>query len=253
MASLRHPQVAPCGAAVDQLFLYKTPMNANMTLSDNHLQTYNRLFQHPTLYNIGWREVTAMLRDLCHVEEKPNGSLRFTRRGQTLVLRTHLTKEVSDISELNALRDFLLITESEQPGKGEATTHWVLVIDHHQARVFNSDLQGTQALQIQPPQTTDHFRHTADSIDFSHSWEPHGQNAFFATVAQSLKIAENVLVLGTGTGTSSCMHQFVGWVKSHHPDLAGRILGTLTVNEHHMSDDQLLGVARNFFSKQHVA
>ena len=227
-------------------------MNASSTLTENHLQTYQRIFQHPTLYNIGWREVTAMLRELCQVEEKPNGSLRFTRRGQTLVVRPPLTKEVSDINELNALRDFLLHTEEVPPETGEPSTHWVLVIDHHQARIFNSDQTGTQALPIQPPATTDHFRHTVDSADFSHSREPHGQNAYFASVAQALKAAPNVLVIGAGTGTGSCMLQFFGWVKSHHPDLAGRIIGTVTVNEHHMSDDQLLVLARKFFKSHHV-
>jgi hypothetical protein len=228
-------------------------MNANISLTENHLQTYQSIFKHPTLHNISWREVTAMLRELCHVEEKSNGSLRFSRRGQTLVLRIPLTKEVSEINELNALRDFLLRTEAEQPGTGEATTHWVLVIDHQQARIFNSDLHGTQAVLLPPPQPTDHFRHTAASIDSSHSLEPHGQNVFFATLAEALNAAENVLILGAGTGTSSCSQQFVTWVKSHHPDLAGRIMGTVTVNEHHMSDDQLLAVARNFFVKEQVA
>jgi len=227
-------------------------MNTIMSLTDSHLQTYNRLFQHPTLYSIEWREVIAMLRDLCHVEEKPNGSLRCTRRGQTLVLREPLTKEVSDINELNALRDFLLSTEELPPETGEPTAHWVLVIDHHQARIFNSDQHGTQALLVKPPEPTDHFRHTVDSVDFSHGKEPHGQNTFFASVAQALTEAPNILILGNGTGTSSCMLQFVGWVKSHHPDLAGRIIGTLGVNEHHMSDDQLLSVARKSFTAHHV-
>ena len=86
-------------------------MNTITSLTCRHLQTYTHIFQHPTLYNIEWREVIAMLRDLCHVEEKPNGSLRCTRRGQTLVLHEPLTKEVSDIHELNALRDFLLNSE----------------------------------------------------------------------------------------------------------------------------------------------
>ena len=227
-------------------------MNAPASLTDQHRQTYHRIFQHPTLYNIEWREVTAMLRDLCQLEEKPNGNLRFTRHGQTLVLRSPLTKEIGDISELNALRDFLLRTEAVPSDTGEPSAHWVLVIDHQQARIFNSDQHGTHGLQVLPPQLPDHFRHTADSVDFSHSREPHGQNAFFATVAQTLKGAEHVLVLGTATGAASCMQQFLTWVKSHHPDLAGRIIGTVSVNEHHMSDDQLLALARRFLTAHHV-
>jgi hypothetical protein len=227
-------------------------MNAPSSLTDSHLQTYQRIFQHPTLYNIGWREVTAMLRNLCQVEEKPNGSLRFTRRGQTLVMRTPLTKEVGDINELNAIRDFLLRTDEVPAETGEPSTHWVLVIDHHQARIFNSDQPGTKALMIQPPPTTDHFQHTFDSVDFSHSRDPHGQNTYFASLAQALKAADNLLIMGSGTGTGSCMHQFNSWVKSHHPDLSGQIIGTVAVNEHHLSDHQLLELARKFFNKKHL-
>jgi hypothetical protein len=128
----------------------------------------------------------------------------------------------------------------------------VLVIDHHQARIFNSDQPGTKALMIQPPPTTDHFQHTLDSVDFSHSRDPHGQNTYFASLAQALKAADNLLIMGSGTGTGSCMHQFNSWVKSHHPDLSGQIIGTVAVNEHHLSDHQLLELARKFFNKKHL-
>lgn len=228
-------------------------MNAPVLQTEAHQQTYHRIFQHPTLYNIEWREVIALLRDFCHVEEKPNGSLRFTRRGRSFVVRMPLTKEMGDINEINAVRDFLLQTEELAPGTGEPTDHWVLVIDHHQARLFNSDQQGTPALQVLPPQPTDHFRHTAVSTDFAHSLEPHGQSAFFEAVAQELKSAPNILVLGLGTGTGSCMQQFVDWVRLHHADLAERIIGTLVTNEHHLTEDQLLDLSRKFFKKHRVA
>jgi hypothetical protein len=68
-----------------------------------------------------------------------------------------------------------------------------------------------------------------------------------------LQGAGNILVFGTGTGTSSEMEQFVAWSKTHHPELAQRIIGTLTVNEHHLTDDQLLAKARELYATNQVS
>jgi hypothetical protein len=48
-------------------------------------------------------------------------------------------------------------------------------------------------------------------------------------------------------GRSSEMEQFIGWAKTHHPELAGRMIGSLTVDEHHLTPDQLLAKAREFY------
>jgi hypothetical protein len=45
------------------------------------------------------------------------------------------------------------------------------------------------------------------------------------------------------------MDQFNGWVKIHHPELARRIIGSVVVDENHLSDGQLLAQAQEFFSK----
>jgi hypothetical protein len=69
-------------------------------------------------------------------------------------------------------------------------------------------------------------------------------------VAQALQAAEQILILGTGTGTSSEMDQFVAWLKLHHPGLAKRIIGSLVVDEHHLTEGQLLAKAREFYANE---
>ena len=59
-----------------------------------------------------------------------------------------------------------------------------------------------------------------------------------------------MLILGTGTGTSSEMDQFVAWLKLHHPDLAKRIIGSLVVDEHRLTDGQLLAKAGEFYANE---
>jgi imidazoleglycerol phosphate dehydratase HisB len=47
---------------------------------------------------------------------------------------------------------------------------------------------------------------------------------------------------------SSEMDQFHAWLKHHHPELAQRIIGTLVVDDHHLTEDQLLAKAHAFYA-----
>ena len=50
-------------------------------------------------------------------------------------------------------------------------------------------------------------------------------------------------------GPYSCseMDQFIAWSKSHHPELARRIIGSVAVDESNLTQDQLLAKAREFY------
>jgi hypothetical protein len=109
-------------------------------------------------------------------------------------------------------------------------------------------MHGAIPHQILPHEPDDFFRHAHNSRDFSRGQEKPDPNSFFEPLAKALPPPGRVLVFGTGTGTSSEMDQFVAWAKLHHPDLAKRIIGALTVDEHHLSENQLLAKAREFYT-----
>jgi len=48
------------------------------------------------------------------------------------------------------------------------------------------------------------------------------------------------------------MEQFVGWLKTHHAELSKRVAGSLVVDEHHLTEGQLLAKARDFLKKTPV-
>ena len=54
-------------------------------------------------------------------------------------------------------------------------------------------------------------------------------------------------MFGTGTGSSSAMEQLLLNLKAHHHDLAERVVGSVVVNEQHLTEDQLLAKAREYF------
>ena len=219
------------------------------TLTGSLLRTYNTIFQHPISHNLEWRHVHALFRKLCQVEEEqPNGNLKVTRNGQTLVLHPPRTKDVDTTEELLALRHFLEQSEPTMLNSNDGTTHWLLVIDHKEARLFRSEVHGAIPQRLLPHEPDEFFRHAQNSQNLFRGKEKPEPNSFFEPVVKALQGAGPILIFGTGTGTSSEMEQFVAWAKLHHPDLATRIIGSLGVNENHLTTDQLLAKAREFYS-----
>jgi hypothetical protein len=193
--------------------------------------------------------VHALFRHLGQVEIEPNGNLKVTRHGRTLVLHAPRTKEVADTAELMALRHFLEKT-SAVPLNGKAIgADWLVVIDHREARIYRSTEPDSVPQQIRPAHKPDEFfRHAPNSKDFSRGQEKPEPNSFFEPVAGVLNGAGKVLIFGSGTGTSSEMEQLVAWLKENRPELGKRIVGTEVIDEHHVTEAQLLAKAREFYT-----
>jgi hypothetical protein len=221
-------------------------MNPTPPLSGAHERTYEAIFRHPVAHNLAWREVHALLRHVGTLTEEANGNLKATRNGQTLVLHPSRMKDVTEIAELLELRRFLERSADAATATAGRESHWLVVIDHHEARVYHSFLPGAKGEQILPHEPADFFRHAHNSKDFARGREKPEPNSFFAPVTQALGGAGQILVFGSGKGTASEMEQFVAWLKQHHPAVAGRIVGTVVVDEHHLTEPQLLAKAREF-------
>jgi len=223
-------------------------MSPTPTLTGSHLRAYNAIFQHPAAHNLEWREVRALFEHLAEVVEQPNGNLRITRNGHVMVLRPPRTKDVAEIGELMILRRFLQRSDKTAPAGTDAEPHWLVVINHHEARVFRSELPGSIPERLLPHEPDDFFRHAANSQDFARGQEKPDPNSFFEPVAGALRGAGQILLFGAGTGTGSEMEQFVVWLKHHHAEIAARIIGAQVIDEHHLTEAQLLAKARAYYA-----
>jgi len=63
-----------------------------------------------------------------------------------------------------------------------------------------------------------------------------------------LRGAREILLLGAGTGASSAMDHLVAELRRNHPELAERVVGSLVVDEAHLTENQLLAKARAFYT-----
>jgi len=219
-------------------------------LSGSHRRTYKAIFQHPISHNLKWREVYGLLDKLGQVTEEPNGNLTATRNGLTLVLNPPRTKDVAEEDEVMSLRHFLEQSEAAatQSETGVPTAHWLVVIDHHEVRIFRSESHGAIPQQLLPHEPDDFFRHAQDSQSFSLGKEKPEPNSYFEPVAEALKAADKILVFGAGTGMSNEMDQFIGWLRIHHAEIAQRIIGSVVVDLNHLTEAQLLAKAREFYA-----
>jgi hypothetical protein len=226
-------------------------MNFTTSLSGSHLRVYERIFQHPISHDLGWHDVLTVLRELGTVEEEPNGNVKAAINGHVQVIRPHKTKDVADTEEVMLLRRFL--TEAQTlPDVAPHAADYLLVIDHREARLFRSELHGAVPEMHLPHEPDDYFRHAHHSRQFTRGQEKPDPNSFFGPIAGALRGARRIVVFGTGTGTSSEMEQFVGWLKTHHAELSKRVAGSLVVDEHHLTEGQLLAKARDFLKKTPV-
>lgn len=222
-------------------------MNSTALLTGSHLRTYNALFQHPVSHNLGWHDVHALFRHLGQVEEEPNGKLKVTRNGEVLMLLAPRTKDVAAADEIMALRHFLERSSRSRAGETETGANWLLIIDHREARIYRSAAPGSVAQQIRPRAREDSSRSGSHAREATHPGaepDPHG---YFEPVAAVLNGAGRVLVFGGGTGKSSEMEQFLVWLTHHRPHVAQRVVGSMVVDEHHLTEAQLLAKARAFF------
>jgi hypothetical protein len=142
-----------------------------------------------------------------------------------------------------------MITNDTLPETDEAEAHWLLVIDHREARIFRSKMHGSVPQQIMQHDGDDYFRHPHEEHLSNRSKERPDPKHFFELVAKGLKSAKKILIFGTGKGMSSEMEQFIGWAKINQRPLFKRIIGSLRVDQHQMSRDQLLAKAREFYKQ----
>jgi hypothetical protein len=222
----------------------------NTQLQGAQRRTYDAILQHPVARNLHWRDVRSMLNALAEVVEEPNGNLKVARGGQTLVLHPSRDKDVAEVEELMEIRHFLQRSGAAVP---EAVTtagaHLVVVIDHREARIYRADVHGSLPQRITPYDPHGFGRYLHFVQDESHGQRKPERKSYYEAVAKTLQGAESILLFGSGTGSSSAMDQLLAELKRRHRQIAERIAGCIVVDEQHLTENQLLAKAREFYAK----
>jgi hypothetical protein len=125
-------------------------------------------------------------------------------------------------------------------------THTAVWIDHTEARVFHVQPESPGHVQPEPideatvfsPQHLIH-RHPKGRGDPRE--HPDDAVRFFKEVAQSLRSADTVLIVGP----ASAKHEFANYLQSHDPGLRAKVAGIETLD--HPTDREIVAYARKYF------
>jgi hypothetical protein len=130
---------------------------------------------------------------------------------------------------------------------GAEGIHLIVVIDQREARIYRIELLGLMPERIIPFHPQGNGRHLRSVEDDSIGQCQPTRIGFYEAVARSLQGAGQILLFGTAAGGSRCMQQLLMELQRDHADVAGHIVGSVAVDELHLSEDQLLAKARTYY------
>jgi hypothetical protein len=217
-------------------------------LNGPHQTTYDAVFQHPVARNLMWMDVKSLLVSLADVVQENDDVLKITRNGKTLVLHRPDRKNMGDIQELMKVRHFLENSDAALAPPAPDGVHLLVVIDHRLARIYRTEVRGSVPQRIVPYDPSGTGRHLHYVEDDSNGQRKPEPREFYNAIAKSLQGAEMVLVYGSGTGASSAMRQLLAELGKHHHEISEKVVGSFDVNEQHLTENQLLAKARQFYA-----
>jgi hypothetical protein len=131
----------------------------------------------------------------------------------------------------------------------ESAPHLLVVIDHREARIYRTEVHGSVPVKISPYDPHGYGRHLHSAHEWTDGKRQPERKSFYEAIAKTLRGAEQVLLFGSGTGRSSAMDMLLADLKAHHADVAAKVIGSVIVDAHHTTEDQLLAKARDFYAE----
>jgi stalled ribosome rescue protein Dom34 len=131
----------------------------------------------------------------------------------------------------------------------ETAPHLLVVIDHQEAKVYRTEAHGTVPVRIVPYDPHGYRKHLHSAHEWTDGKRQPERKSFYEAIAKTLRGSERVLLFGSGTGRSSAMEMLLADLKAHHADVADKIIGSVVVDAHHTTEEQLLAKARDFYAE----
>jgi hypothetical protein len=126
----------------------------------------------------------------------------------------------------------------------------VLLIDHHGARFFEtagSDGKLEEHGHLEPKDPHGFLRHLEHrkEADYRGQRVPEADE-FYENVAQRLKGAASIVLVGDATGTSSASHYLLAYLNEKHKDVAAHVAGAQDANLSGITLGQIEEIARHY-------
>ena len=207
------------------------------TLNRHHARTMQQIFEHPIPHNLEWPDVVSLIRHLGSALERHDGKYEFQIGTARAVFEKPHHKDV-DVAGITELRRFLTEAGVAAESPAPHIPRTVVLIDHRSARFFDAGadgrLQERQHIEPTDPHGFErHLEHRKEA-DYKGQRVPEADE-FYERIAERLKGASSIVLIGDATGKSSAMSYFVEYLKEKHKDIADRIVSTTSEDLSHIT------------------
>ena len=199
------------------------------------------------LRNLAWSEVVELIGKVGEVQPHGGDEFAFEVGTQRAFFKRPHGHEL-ELEEVSRLRKFLhegglyaAPSEPDQPGR------MVVVIDHHSARLYQ-DLGGSRPeheTTVKPDDPHGFHRHLIHRKEAHYEGERVPEDThFYEEVAKHLVQAQQIVLIGHGTGKSSAAEFLVEYLKKHHSTVARRIIATEMLDLSALTEPEIESIAK---------
>jgi hypothetical protein len=197
--------------------------------------------------NLSWSEVVELIGKLGEVQPRGNDEVAFVVGSQRAFFKRPNGHDL-ETEEVSRLRKFLhQAGVGASPAKSSQPGRVVVVIDHHAARLYQ-DLAGSRPeseATVRPDDPHGFHRHLIHRKEAHYQGErvPE-EDSFYEEVAKDLVPAQEIILIGHGTGKSSAMEFLVEYLKSHHPTISQRVISTEVADLSALTEPEIEAIAK---------
>ena len=80
-------------------------------------------------------------------------------------------------------------------------------------------------------------------------WYGRVEPSWYSELAEALRPAARILIIGNGKGHSNVMLQFMQYLAEHDHDLMKRIVGSIESDDRDLTEAQILALSRKFYGE----
>jgi len=200
--------------------------------------------------NLSWADTVELIGKLGTVEPHAHDEVVFVVGGQRELFKKPHTHDLGT-DEVARLRKFLRAAGSVKPGAAGGApaqpTRMVVVIDHHAAHVYQDvDAKVPESEKTVRPHDPWGFHH-----HLIHKKEAHyvgervpEERSFYEEVAEALKPANEIVLIGHGTGTSSAVDHLLAFLKENHSEIAQHVKAIETADLSALTAPEIEAIAK---------
>jgi hypothetical protein len=227
-------------------------------LDNHHRRTAQAILSHPVSHNIEWRDVLSLLEAIGEVTEEHNGKFKVAVGGETETLHRPSGKDVGEqmVVDLRRMLGAAGITAeglrerrdvSAQPATIEPRGHAILLISYHGADIYPTDASDSAPRRIVPEDPSGRLRTMHHKANNPEGWYGRIERSWYAELAEALRPAAQILIIGNGKGHSNGTLQFMQYLAEHDHDLMKRIVGSIESDAEDLTEADILALTREFY------